>query len=251
MKNYTPTNTSMRYLTYTRPDIIYNVAIVSWYMEKPKSSHLKAARRMMNYWAVQRLRCVFLLSFKSFSIQKNVLGHISPNEGKITIFLKNAFSKIIFIYHVDFSQNNAPKYCKWEEHHGGGWWRRRFQKLRKNFKSEGRRRIQKPWELQIWVVRGRTSNLEPRPPSMVASVVSERTLDLQAVSGWAPNLEPWPCATRLVHRFGNEQLVMDKQKKMKRSSMADLTPHWRDKNRRICKVCLDSVDPFNGHCPVE
>ncbi|KAI6676746.1 hypothetical protein NL676_037542 [Syzygium grande] len=47
-----------------------------------------------------------------------------------------------------------------------------------------------------------------------------------AVSGRAPNLEPWSRATRLVDRSGDEQLAMGKQRKMKCLSMADLRPTY-------------------------
>ena len=40
---------SLRYLTCTRPDILYSVGLVSRYMEEPKKSHLQAARRIFRY----------------------------------------------------------------------------------------------------------------------------------------------------------------------------------------------------------
>ena len=40
---------SLRYLTCTRPGIMYSVGIVSQYMENPKSSHLKATKRILRY----------------------------------------------------------------------------------------------------------------------------------------------------------------------------------------------------------
>ena len=40
---------SLRYLTCTRPDILYGVGLVSHYMEKPKSTHLMAAKRILCY----------------------------------------------------------------------------------------------------------------------------------------------------------------------------------------------------------
>ncbi|GAU41877.1 hypothetical protein TSUD_367420 [Trifolium subterraneum] len=40
---------SLRYLCNTRPDITYSVGIVSSYMEKPKTSHLSAAKRILRY----------------------------------------------------------------------------------------------------------------------------------------------------------------------------------------------------------
>jgi hypothetical protein len=35
---------SLRYLTCTRPDILYAVGLVSWYMEEPRSTHWKTIK---------------------------------------------------------------------------------------------------------------------------------------------------------------------------------------------------------------
>ena len=40
---------SLRYLTCTKPDIVFGVGLVSQYMETPRSSHLMAARRILHY----------------------------------------------------------------------------------------------------------------------------------------------------------------------------------------------------------
>ena len=40
---------SLRYLTCTRPDIIYVVGLVSRYMENPKTTHFKAAKKILRY----------------------------------------------------------------------------------------------------------------------------------------------------------------------------------------------------------
>ncbi|XP_042401463.1 uncharacterized mitochondrial protein AtMg00810-like [Zingiber officinale] len=40
---------SLRYLTYTRPDILFGVGLVSRYMEAPTTSHLKIAKRILRY----------------------------------------------------------------------------------------------------------------------------------------------------------------------------------------------------------
>ncbi|PKU71137.1 putative mitochondrial protein [Dendrobium catenatum] len=40
---------SLRYLTSTRPDTLYEVGIVSRYMENPTETHLKAAKRILRY----------------------------------------------------------------------------------------------------------------------------------------------------------------------------------------------------------
>ena len=40
---------SLRYLTCTRPDILFAVGLVSRFMEKPTMSHMKAAKRILRY----------------------------------------------------------------------------------------------------------------------------------------------------------------------------------------------------------
>ena len=39
----------LRYLTCTRPDILCRVGLLSCFMEKPKSIHWKAAKRILHY----------------------------------------------------------------------------------------------------------------------------------------------------------------------------------------------------------
>ncbi|KAM2394653.1 hypothetical protein ACFX1X_032097 [Malus domestica] len=38
---------SLRYLTCTRPDILYAIGLVSRYMENPITTHLKTAKRIL------------------------------------------------------------------------------------------------------------------------------------------------------------------------------------------------------------
>nr|GEY53489.1 hypothetical protein [Tanacetum cinerariifolium] len=40
---------ALRYLTHTRPDISYAVGLVSRFMEKPTSQHLKAVKHILRY----------------------------------------------------------------------------------------------------------------------------------------------------------------------------------------------------------
>ena len=40
---------SLRYLTATRPDIVFGVGILSRFMEKPYNCHLQAAKRILRY----------------------------------------------------------------------------------------------------------------------------------------------------------------------------------------------------------
>ncbi|KAH9725216.1 hypothetical protein KPL70_007788 [Citrus sinensis] len=40
---------SLRYLTYTRPDILYAIGLVSRYMKNPKTTHFKVTKRILRY----------------------------------------------------------------------------------------------------------------------------------------------------------------------------------------------------------
>ncbi|XP_061362008.1 uncharacterized mitochondrial protein AtMg00810-like [Gastrolobium bilobum] len=40
---------SLRYLTFTRPDIMFVVSLISRYMEHPKQDHFSAAKRILRY----------------------------------------------------------------------------------------------------------------------------------------------------------------------------------------------------------
>ena len=40
---------SLRYLTHTRPDLLYSIGILSRYMEKPSQEHLNAVKRVIRY----------------------------------------------------------------------------------------------------------------------------------------------------------------------------------------------------------
>ena len=40
---------SLRYLTYTRPNILFGIGLVSRYMVAPMMTHLKTAKRIIRY----------------------------------------------------------------------------------------------------------------------------------------------------------------------------------------------------------
>jgi len=40
---------SLRYLTPTRPDLVYSINLVSRYKEKPSEQHMLAAKRILRY----------------------------------------------------------------------------------------------------------------------------------------------------------------------------------------------------------
>ncbi|KAH9752860.1 hypothetical protein KPL71_014876 [Citrus sinensis] len=68
---------SLRYLTCTRPDILYAVGLVSRYMENPKTTHFKAAKRILRY--IKGTTNFGLLY--SFSNDYKLVGYSDSNWG--------------------------------------------------------------------------------------------------------------------------------------------------------------------------
>ncbi|KAK2967035.1 hypothetical protein RJ640_003391 [Escallonia rubra] len=67
---------SLRYLTCTRPDILFGVRLVSRYMEAPTTSHLKVAKRILRLSKVHltMILCTHLLKTSSLSAIVIVIG---------------------------------------------------------------------------------------------------------------------------------------------------------------------------------
>ncbi|GAA0152655.1 hypothetical protein LIER_37534 [Lithospermum erythrorhizon] len=69
---------SLRYLTFTRPDIMYALGLVSRYMETPKEDHFIATKRILRYIKEQKdqLADIFTKSLKMevFQNLKEKLG---------------------------------------------------------------------------------------------------------------------------------------------------------------------------------
>ena len=55
---------SLSYLTFTHPDIMYAVGLVSRYMEKPKQDHFMAAKRILRYIKGTLIMVCFTLILK-------------------------------------------------------------------------------------------------------------------------------------------------------------------------------------------
>ena len=51
---------SLRYLTATRPDIVYGVGLISRFMESPRQSHWQAAKRILRYVKGQLVKEFFI-----------------------------------------------------------------------------------------------------------------------------------------------------------------------------------------------
>jgi len=69
---------SLRYLTRTRPVMLYGVGLISRYMEIPDQSHLNATKRILRYikWAINK--GMFYTSSKNF----NLVGYSDSGWGK-------------------------------------------------------------------------------------------------------------------------------------------------------------------------
>lgn len=59
---------SLRYLTSTRPDIVYAVEILSRFMEKPYQSHLQAAKRILRYLSGTRNHGILYSHIDNFNL---------------------------------------------------------------------------------------------------------------------------------------------------------------------------------------
>ena len=75
---------SLRYLTCTRPDILFAVGLVSRFMEKPTMSHMKAAKRILRYLR-GTLDCGI---FYSSSQDLNLVGYCDSDLREILMIEK-------------------------------------------------------------------------------------------------------------------------------------------------------------------
>jgi hypothetical protein len=69
---------SLRYLTCTRPDILYGVGLISRYMETPDQSHLNAAKRILRYIKGTINEGMFYTSSTNF----NLVGYSDSDWGR-------------------------------------------------------------------------------------------------------------------------------------------------------------------------
>ena len=59
---------SLHYLTSTRPYIVYEVGIISRFMEKPNESHLQVTKRILRYVSGTHDHEIFYPYFNNFSL---------------------------------------------------------------------------------------------------------------------------------------------------------------------------------------
>ncbi|GKV31585.1 hypothetical protein SLEP1_g40262 [Rubroshorea leprosula] len=81
---------NLRYLTCTRPDILYGVGLVSRYMEAPTSTHMKMAKRVLRYikgTIDYGLTYSFSTNFKLYGYSDNDWGGDVDDQKSTTGFL--------------------------------------------------------------------------------------------------------------------------------------------------------------------
>ena len=69
---------SLRYLTCTRPNILYGVGLISRYMETPDQSHLNTAKRILRYIKGTINEGMFYTSSNTF----NLVGYSDSDWGR-------------------------------------------------------------------------------------------------------------------------------------------------------------------------
>ena len=90
---------SLRYLTITRPNIIYGVELVSRYMETPKESHWLAAKRI--------LRCIKgtlnLDIFYTYGETAKLVGYSNSDWGGDQDERKSTTGYVVYLESIAFS----------------------------------------------------------------------------------------------------------------------------------------------------
>ena len=72
---------SLRYLTHTRPDLLYSVGILSRYMETPTSDHLSAANMILRY---VKGTIDFGLIYLKCQVQDTLFGYSDSHNTRIS-----------------------------------------------------------------------------------------------------------------------------------------------------------------------
>nr|XP_025637087.1 uncharacterized protein LOC112732551 [Arachis hypogaea] len=84
---------SLRYLTTTRPDIVFGVSLLSRFIEKPCTNHLQAAKRIFRYIKVFHGRSkhidIWVHKIRELVNEKEVVIEYCPTEEQVAdIFTK-------------------------------------------------------------------------------------------------------------------------------------------------------------------
>ncbi|XP_073268730.1 uncharacterized protein [Populus alba] len=96
---------SLRYLTCTRPDILYGVGLVSRYMETPDQSHLNAAKRILRYIKGTMNEGMFYTSSKDF----NLVGYSDSDWGRDLDERKSTTGFVFFMGDTSFTWSSKKQ----------------------------------------------------------------------------------------------------------------------------------------------
>ncbi|KAJ6883706.1 hypothetical protein NC652_030829 [Populus alba x Populus x berolinensis] len=96
---------SLRYLTCTRPDILYGVGLISRYMETPDQSHLNAAKRILRYIKGTMNEGMFYTSSKDF----NLVGYSDSDWGRDLDERKSTTGFVFFMEDTSFTWSSKKQ----------------------------------------------------------------------------------------------------------------------------------------------
>jgi len=96
---------SLRYLTCTKPDILYGVGLISKYMETPDQSHLNAAKRILCYIKGTINEGMFYTSSKNF----NLIGYSDSDWGRDLDERKSTTGFVFFIGDTSFTWSSKKQ----------------------------------------------------------------------------------------------------------------------------------------------
>jgi hypothetical protein len=96
---------SLRYLTCTRPDILYGVGLISRYMETPDQSHLNAAKRILRYIKGTINEGMFYTSSTNF----NLVGYSDSDWGRDLDERKSTTGFVFFMGDTSFTWSSKKQ----------------------------------------------------------------------------------------------------------------------------------------------
>ncbi|KAL0541198.1 hypothetical protein IC582_021237 [Cucumis melo] len=96
---------SFRYLTCTRPDILFSVGLVSRFMEAPTTTHLKVAKRILHYLKGTLDYGLFYFSSKEFKLR----GYCDSDWAGDTNDRKSTSGYVFFIGNTAFTWSSKKQ----------------------------------------------------------------------------------------------------------------------------------------------
>jgi hypothetical protein len=99
---------SLRYLTCTIPDLLYEVELISRYMETPDQSHLNAVRRILRYIKGTINEGMFYTASKNF----NLVGFSDSDWGRDLDERKSTTKFVFFMGDTSFTWSSKKQKVK-------------------------------------------------------------------------------------------------------------------------------------------